>query len=235
MGENLRVRTAPGQRSATVQRRVGDGLFGTGIGAKWVDLPVGAEWAYDEQRGRRYVAIDRRGLEDAIGRDAADAGLDENGSAMVRPPSKDGGRRRSEDGEESEWGDEPRHENSRRQNRPPPPADLEQRPDRAPPKPPHELSDDEIADFANKIASGHASKKHRNEFPEFGSDTEFEAHVAKVIKDKRSESKTTDDDRTAYWHQDSRTEVVVDPLAPDKGTMLRPKNGRKFFDNIHTK
>jgi hypothetical protein len=88
MGESLRVRTAPGQRSATVQRRVDDGLFGPGIGAKWIDLPVGAEWAYDEQTRRRYIAIDRRGLEQAIGRAAADAALG-SGIAMARPPSKD--------------------------------------------------------------------------------------------------------------------------------------------------
>jgi len=231
MGENLRVRTAPGQRSATVQRRVDDGLFGTGIGAKWIDLPVGAEWASDERTGRRYIAIDRGGLELAIGRDAADAALGASGIAMARPPSRDD--------EDDEWGDEPRQENSRphdrRQNRPPPAADLEQRPDRAPLKPPHELSDEDIADIAHKIASGHASKKHREEFPEFGSDTEFEAHVANVIKDKRSENKTTPEDHTAYWHKDSGTAVVVDPLAPDNGTVLRPKSGRRFFDNIPTK
>jgi hypothetical protein len=89
MGENLRVRTAPGQRSATVQRRIDDGLFGTGVGAKWTDLPVRAEWAYDEQTRRRYIAIDRHGLEQAIGRAAADAALGGSGIAMARPPSKD--------------------------------------------------------------------------------------------------------------------------------------------------
>jgi hypothetical protein len=88
MGENLRVRTAPGQRSATVQRRVNDGLFGPDIDAKWIDLPVGAEWAYDEQTRRHYIAIDRRGLEQAIGRAAADAALG-SGIAMARPPSSD--------------------------------------------------------------------------------------------------------------------------------------------------
>ncbi len=32
----------------------------------------------------------------------------------------------------------------------------------------HELSDEDIADIANKIVSGHASRKHRKEFSEFG-------------------------------------------------------------------
>jgi hypothetical protein len=97
MGENLRVRTAPGQRSATVQRRVDDGLFGTGIGAKWVDLPVEAGWASDDL-GRRYIAIDRRGLKQAIGRDAADAALAGNSSAVAKPPTKDEPDERDEPG-----------------------------------------------------------------------------------------------------------------------------------------
>jgi hypothetical protein len=97
MGENLRVRTAPGQRSATVQRRVDDGLFGTGIGAKWVDLPVRAEWASDDL-GRRYIAIDRRELENAIGRDATDATLGDNSIAMAKPPMNDEGGERREPG-----------------------------------------------------------------------------------------------------------------------------------------
>ncbi len=212
MGENLRVRTAPGQRSATVQRRVDDGLFGTGIGAKWIDLPVGAEWASDERTGRRYIAIDRLGLEQAVGRDAADAALGGNGIAEARRPSEEGGSRGRKGGYEDSDDDDQRQETldkearlrRRRENRPPPAADLEQRPDRAPLKPPHELSDEDIADIAHKIASGHASKKHREEFPEFGSDTEFEAHVANVIKDKRSENKTTPEDHTAYWHNRQR-------------------------------
>lgn len=85
MGEDLRVRTAPGQRSATVQRRADEGFFGTGIAAKWVGLPVRAEWASDEQTGRRYIAVDRLDLEQAIGSDVADAALGSIGVAMAKP------------------------------------------------------------------------------------------------------------------------------------------------------
>ncbi|CAN5585937.1 hypothetical protein BH10PSE6_BH10PSE6_42130 [soil metagenome] len=230
IGEKLRVRTAPGQRSATVQLRVDDGLFATGIAAKWIDLPVGAAWANDDLTRRRYIAIDRHGLEQAIGRDAADAALGGNGIAEARRPSKDGG------ANESDYESRGKKDRSRdrRQERPPQAEDLEQRPDRPPTKPPHELSDAEIADIAHKIASGHAKAKHQKEFPELGSDVEFELHIADVIKNN-TENKTTPDDHTAYWHKDSRTTVVFDPLAPDNGTVVRSEHGRRFFDNIPTK
>jgi hypothetical protein len=243
INENLRVRTPPGQ-DAKLELRVDNGLFG--IGAKWVDLQVGAAWAYD--RCRRYVAIDRLGLEQAIGRDAADAALGGNGIAWAKRPSKDDGRRRSKDGEIDEWGNEPQQGNSKPrdvwQNRPPQAEDLEQRPDQ-PHVPPHERSDEEIDEIAHKIVFGHASDKHRldqKEFPELGSDTELQAHVADVIRKARppasagpadepeTESKKLRGGRTAYRHKDSGTTIVDDPL--DEGTVLRPKEGRKYYDDL---
>ena len=233
LGEGLRVRTAPGQRSATVQRRVDGGLLGTGVGAKWIDLPVAAEWSTRGPNRQRVIAIDRQGLEQVIGHDAADAALGGNGIAMARPPSRS-------DDEEDEWGDEPQQEKAksrdRRQKSPPPATDLEQRPDRPAAKRPHELSDEEIADIAHQIVSGHASDKHRidrDEFPELGSDPELEAHVAEVIKHK--DYKDLPKGRTAYWGRDNKTVVVVDPLAEDKGTVLRPVNGKRYFDNLPTR
>jgi len=112
-----------------VQWRVDDGLRGTGIAATWVDLPVGAEWTSDERTGRRYIAIDRLGLEQAIGRDAADATLGGNGIAEARRPSDEGGRRRRKDGYEEGEVDDERQEalekearlRDRRENKPPPP------------------------------------------------------------------------------------------------------------------
>src|SRR5437764_3230383 len=35
LGNGLRARSAPGQRSVSIERRVDDGLLGTGVGAKW--------------------------------------------------------------------------------------------------------------------------------------------------------------------------------------------------------
>jgi hypothetical protein len=86
--EDLRVRTAPGQRSATVERRVDHGLLGTGIGEKWDRLPVKAEWA-SRPDGRRFIAIDPEGLRRALDPDAVDAALRTAGIAMAKPPSDD--------------------------------------------------------------------------------------------------------------------------------------------------
>ena len=43
LGDGLRAQSAPGQRSVSIERRVDDGLLGTGWGAKWEQLPVEAE------------------------------------------------------------------------------------------------------------------------------------------------------------------------------------------------
>lgn len=216
--ENLRVRTAPGQRSATVQLRVEHGLFGTGIGAKWIDLPVGAAWASDDLTRRRYIAIDRRGLEQAIGRDAADAALGGNGIAKAEK-------------EDDEWGREARskktHPRERQPKGPRPAEDHEQRPDQPPRKRPHELSDAQIDEIADKIVSGHASAKHWKEFPDLPSDTEKKAHVAEVIRKK--DYKDLPEGRTAYWDK-SGTTVFVDPLG--EGSVYRPTRGREYFDEL---
>lgn len=95
INDKLRVRTSPGQ-DAKLERRIDDGLLGTDIGAHWEELRVGAAWAYEG--GRRYVAIDRLGLERAIGRNAADAALGGSGIAMAKPPSKDDGGKRDKPG-----------------------------------------------------------------------------------------------------------------------------------------
>jgi hypothetical protein len=43
LGDGLRAQSAPGQRSVSIERRVNDGLLGTGVGAKWEPLDVDAE------------------------------------------------------------------------------------------------------------------------------------------------------------------------------------------------
>lgn len=215
-----------------------------------MDLPVGAAWGYD--KGRRYVAIDRSGLEQAIGRDAADAALGGGGIAEARRPSDEGGRRRRKDGYEEDEGDNERQEalekearlRDRRENKPPPAEDLERWPDQ-PHVPPHDRSDEEVDETAHKIVFGHGSDKHRldqKEFPELGSDTELQAHVADVIKkarppasdgptdEQQTEWKRLPDGRTAYRHKDSGTVVLDDPLG--EGTVMRPEDSKKYFDDL---
>lgn len=90
LGDGLRARLSPGQRSVEIERRVADGLFGTGIGARWERLPVDAE-AGAGPDGARSVFIDHGQLVDAVGPEAAARAWDAIGSAMARPRRKSDG------------------------------------------------------------------------------------------------------------------------------------------------
>ncbi|WP_421997759.1 hypothetical protein [Reyranella sp.] len=83
LGDGLRARSAPGQRTMEIQRRVDDGLFGTGIGAKWTTLPVDAERVIGRD-GRESTVINRHQLNQALG--LTTPSEDALVSAMARPP-----------------------------------------------------------------------------------------------------------------------------------------------------
>lgn len=87
LGEGLRARLNPGQRSVEIERRVDGGLFGTGFGARWEKLPVNAEQGAGADGGRS-VFIDHRQLADAVGPEATARARDAISSAMARPPEK---------------------------------------------------------------------------------------------------------------------------------------------------
>jgi hypothetical protein len=88
IGNDLRLSAPVSQRSVIVERRVDDGWFGSGIGAKWQAVPVDAEWASDPD-GRRVIAIDAEGLQRMLGPDAAEAALRSGGIVMAREPFDD--------------------------------------------------------------------------------------------------------------------------------------------------
>jgi hypothetical protein len=92
IGEGLRARLRPGQRSVEIERQADNGLFGTGLGAHWETLPVDAELNVADDGSHR-VQFDYRQLERAVGPEAAARAWDAIGSAMARPPKK-----REEDG-----------------------------------------------------------------------------------------------------------------------------------------
>jgi hypothetical protein len=78
LGDGLRAQWRPGQRTATIERRINDGLFGTGIAADWKELPVNA--TYEAGRdGRPTLFVDHAQLRAAIGVDAADRVLGTSG------------------------------------------------------------------------------------------------------------------------------------------------------------
>jgi hypothetical protein len=87
LGDGLQARTSTGQRSVTIERRADDGLFGTGIGARWEALPVDAELRVEEGGAAR-VLIDHEQLQAAVGPEATARALDAIGNAMAPPPKK---------------------------------------------------------------------------------------------------------------------------------------------------
>lgn len=87
LADGLRARLRPGQRSVEIERRADNGLFGTGIGARWETLPVDAELSAQDDGSAR-VLIDQGQLERAVGPEAAGRAWDAIGSAMARPPKK---------------------------------------------------------------------------------------------------------------------------------------------------
>ena len=70
LADGLRAQWRPGQRSAWVERRINDGLFGSGIGAEWERIPIAATYEAGVD-GRATLFIDPQDLEKAIGTPAA--------------------------------------------------------------------------------------------------------------------------------------------------------------------
>ena len=65
LGDGLRAQWVPGQRSATIERRTGKGLFGSEIGAKWEELPVDATYEAGPD-GRPTLFVDPQALKAAL-------------------------------------------------------------------------------------------------------------------------------------------------------------------------
>ena len=91
LGDGLRSRVRPGQRSVEIEQRVDDGLLGTGIGAKWKTLPVEA-WQQVREDGRFDTVINHEQLRRALGLSEPAESKSAGASAMAQPP-KDGGPR----------------------------------------------------------------------------------------------------------------------------------------------
>ena len=88
LGDGLRARVRPGQRTVEIERRVHNGLLGTGIGAKWETLPVEAQQVVGRD-GSANTVINHEQLNRALGRSAPVESKDAGTSAMAQPP-KDG-------------------------------------------------------------------------------------------------------------------------------------------------
>ena len=83
---------------------------------------------------------------------------------------------------------------------------------------------------AQEIAGGHAFGKHASEFG-FKTRPEMAAHVERVMANPDA-TKNLLRGRTAYWDEATQSVVIRDPSSPDGGTVLKPRLGRAYFDNL---
>ena len=86
LGDGLRARFAPGQRTASIERRADNGLLGSGLGARWETLPVATTIGAGPD-GRQTVFVDHGQLEWTIGAGAAADLLKKAGVAGASHPS----------------------------------------------------------------------------------------------------------------------------------------------------
>jgi len=89
-----------------------------------------------------------------------------------------------------------------------------------------------IAQIAERIAHGHAYRKHvvkQLEFPEVADRTHFRDLILKILS-KPTEWKALEGGRSAYWDEETGTVVIRNPSHPDGGTALRPTRGKAFYD-----
>lgn len=89
LGDDLRARWAPGERLIKIERRVDNGLFGSGVGATWEELPVEATFEPDEH-GRQILRVDADALKRALATAAKTqaSGMSISAPFEALPPSK---------------------------------------------------------------------------------------------------------------------------------------------------
>ena len=71
LGDRFRASQPPGQKSVILERRVDDGLLGTGVGAKWEQLPPLDATLRVGQYGLKTLVVDTDQLRSTLGPDAA--------------------------------------------------------------------------------------------------------------------------------------------------------------------
>ncbi len=94
---------------------------------------------------------------------------------------------------------------------------------------------EEIEAIADSIAGGHALSKHLGEMVELGvSDKEgLKTLVKETIETAgASDVRQLERGRIAYYNEEKNAVVIYDPNHIDKGTVLRPEQGRYYFDVV---
>jgi len=85
------------------------------------------------------------------------------------------------------------------------------------------------------LVTDHAYDKHverRGEYPEIANREQFARLVDDALADPTA-SRTLPGERTAYWHEGSKTLIIVNERSPDRSTAFRPREGKDYFDGLH--
>lgn len=83
---------------------------------------------------------------------------------------------------------------------------------------------------AERIAQGHAERKHAGDFPGM-TESDLVAHVEDVMSSP-SKTKPLRDNRMAFLGKDGRTVVIHDPVNADGGTVFRPNDIDSYWETL---
>lgn len=88
--------------------------------------------------------------------------------------------------------------------------------------------------IAEQIGNGHAFDKHvvlGQEFPGVTTRGAFTDFIENAMNNPTA-IRQLNNGRSAYWHDESQSVVIVNPKSPDLGTAFRPLSGRNYFDTL---
>ena len=83
--------------------------------------------------------------------------------------------------------------------------------------------------YAEEISEGHGFDEHGYQF---GTRSEYKDKILRVLRSSRSLIRSLDEDRFAFYDEDSNTLVIVNPNDPDGGTMYKPDKGIAAFYSL---
>jgi filamentous hemagglutinin len=84
---------------------------------------------------------------------------------------------------------------------------------------------------SQRIAAGHAFKKHIADFPGISTPAQFAAEIDRILRAPTA-TRVLRGGREAFWDALTGTVVIYNPKDPDLGTAFKPTNGRQYFDRI---
>jgi hypothetical protein len=251
INDRLRMRTVAPERNPHIEHRVDDGWFGSGIGARWEEIP-GVAKAMILPDGRHAISLDLDRLKGTIDDGSMSDLLNAPDVVMARPPRDDDD---DDDHDDRRRGRKPRRE--RHDNTPPPPIGHNGPPGPLEPQPPQMISSDarqpsdnsnprdkddeekaakrrEIRRIAEYIGAGHAVKEHleiRREYPGM-SQFEYIDLIEYVMNNPTIHESFPRSGREAYWDKQSKLLVIKDPSRPDLGTAFKRLDGPRYIRNM---